>query len=58
MSSPFSVRVTPDWEGLDRTIRRQGEPQRVHFIELFLDGEIQDAICELSGADWKGSRCP
>jgi len=46
MSSPFSVRVTPDWEGLDRTIRRQGEPQRVHFIELFLDGEIQDAICE------------
>ena len=46
MRSPFSVEVSPDWEALVRCIRRQGTPRRVHFAELFLDGEIQTAICE------------
>ncbi len=45
MTSPFSIQITPDWEGLLRCIRRQGTPERVHFIELFLDPEVQDAIC-------------
>jgi len=44
--SPFSVQVAPDWQGLLRCVERRGMPERVHFIELFLDGEVQDAICE------------
>ena len=44
--SPFSAEVVPDWEGLLRCIKRQGTPQRVHFIELFLDAEVQVHICE------------
>jgi uroporphyrinogen decarboxylase len=47
--SPFSVDVKPDWEGFVRCIRRQGTPKRVHFIELFLDGEVQQAICDRYG---------
>jgi uroporphyrinogen decarboxylase len=44
-SKLLSKPVTPDWEALVRCIERQGTPQRVHHIELFLDGEIQEAIC-------------
>lgn len=50
--------VTPDWEGLRDTILRKGSPRRVHFIELFLDREISDALCarydllaDLDGSD-------
>jgi len=43
--SPFAVDVKPDWEAFVRCIRRQGTPERVHYIELFLDGEVQEAIC-------------
>lgn len=49
MPGPFSVAVTPDWKGLLASIERRGEPRRVHFIELFLDGEVQDAICRQYG---------
>jgi len=42
----FSRTITPDWEALVRCIRRQGTPARVHYIELFLDGEVQTTICE------------
>ena len=48
-SSPFSVDVTPDWEGLVRCLRRQGTPDRVYNMELFLDDEVQAAICERFG---------
>ncbi len=41
-TSPFQ----PDWEGLVDCILRRGTPRRVHHIELFLDGEVQDAILE------------
>lgn len=51
----LSVPVRPDWEALVRCIRREGTPARVHHIELFLDGEIQEAICRrydlLAGLD-------
>ena len=47
--TPFDVDVTPDWEGLVRCVRREGTPERVHYIELFLDMEVQDAICERYG---------
>ena len=45
-STPFSVPVQPDWEGLVRCVLGQGTPQRVHHIELFLDAEVQEAICQ------------
>lgn len=45
-STPFSVAVQPDWQGLLRCIRREGTPARVHHIELFLDAEVQEAICQ------------
>ena len=41
----LSTPITPDWEALVRCIKRQGTPQRVHHIELFLDREVQDAVC-------------
>ena len=47
--SPFAVDVTPDWEGLVASIMRTGTPSRVHHIELFLDPEVIDAICERYG---------
>lgn len=45
----LSIPIAPDWEALVRCIRRQGTPQRVHFIELFLDPEVKDAVCERFG---------
>ena len=45
----LSRQVAPDWEAFIRNIRREGTPARVHGIELFLDTEVQDAIC---------ARCP
>ena len=44
-NNPFSADVIPDWEGLVHCILRQETPQRVFFIELFLDPEVQTAIC-------------
>ena len=38
--------VKPDWEGFLACLQRQGTPARVHHIELFLDWEIEEAICE------------
>jgi len=53
--TPFAVSVTPDWEALVRCIRREGTPKRVHNIELFLDAEVQEAVCRrydiLAGLD-------
>ena len=45
-TSPFTRTVAPDWEGFLRCITRKGEPERVHPIELFLDAEVKDAVCE------------
>jgi len=45
-NSPFCVEITPNWEGLVRCIQRRGTPDRVYFIELFLDPEVQTAICQ------------
>jgi len=49
MKGPFCAEITPDWEGLCRCIRREGTPSRVYAIELFLDREVQDVICERYG---------
>ena len=47
--SPFHAHVSPNWQGLVRCIRRQGAPDRVHHFELFLDQEIQTAVCKQFG---------
>lgn len=41
----FDTPVKPDWEALARCIAREGTPERVHHIELFLDAEVQEAVC-------------
>jgi uroporphyrinogen decarboxylase len=43
--TPFSVTITPNWQELVAVIRRERMPARVHFIELFLDAEVQTDIC-------------
>ncbi|MCP4643108.1 MAG: uroporphyrinogen-III decarboxylase-like protein, partial [bacterium] len=52
----------PDWRGLLQSIERRGMPDRVHHIELFLDEEIQDAICAefnvLDGLDSADAQFP
>ena len=41
----FAKPASPDWEGLLVCLKRSGAPKRVHHIELFLDPEVQDAVC-------------
>jgi uroporphyrinogen decarboxylase len=38
--------VVPDVDELLAVLRRERLPKRVHHIELFLDAEIKDVICE------------
>lgn len=45
----FRTAVTPDWEAFRDCILRLGTSRRVHHIELFLDGEVQDMICTRFG---------
>jgi uroporphyrinogen decarboxylase len=47
--TPFSVEVTPDWIAFRDCIMRRGTPKRVHYIELFLDGEVKQEICRRYG---------
>jgi uroporphyrinogen decarboxylase len=49
VNSSFSTDIKPDWEEFISCVKREGTPQRVHYIELFLDGEVQNAICERFG---------
>jgi uroporphyrinogen decarboxylase len=44
-NTPFSKRVVPDWKSFISCLKREATPQRVHFIELIIDDEIQDEIC-------------
>lgn len=48
-NSPFAEEIVPDWQGFLACLRREGTPSRVHFIELFLDGEIKEEICRRYG---------
>jgi uroporphyrinogen decarboxylase len=56
MKSPFTTSVVPDWEEFVATIRRLRTPRRVHNIELFLDGEVKDALCTSYHLDEKLDR--
>ena len=42
----FAKKVKPDAEAFLANLRREGTPHRVHNMELFLDGEIQEAVCK------------
>jgi hypothetical protein len=46
MSEFLTKKIEPDWQGLLDCIMRKGTPDRVYYIELFIDGEIKDAVCE------------
>ena len=45
MSNPFSKEISPDWESFLACIQRKGTPDRVHYIELFLDREVKEDLC-------------
>ena len=45
MKSLFEKAAAPDWEAFVKVLRREGRAGRVHNIELFLDAEIQEAVC-------------
>ena len=47
--SPFAVTVKQDWPGLLGCIKREGKPGRVHFFEIHIDAEVQQAICDRFG---------
>lgn len=49
MITRFSREVTPSWDGLKRCVLREGAPDRVYHIELFLDPEMQDAVAKRFG---------
>ena len=49
MNIPFSVDIEPNWEGFLQCLRREGTPDRVHFIELLIDDEVKDALVERYG---------
>jgi len=38
--------IKPDVEEFIAIIKREKKPERVHHVELFLDGEIRDVICQ------------
>ena len=42
----FAKTVTPDADAFLANLRREGTPQRVHYIELSLDVEVQVAVCK------------
>ncbi|MEA3407324.1 MAG: uroporphyrinogen decarboxylase family protein [Chloroflexota bacterium] len=42
----FDESIEPDWEAFVDCILRRGTPERVHHIELFLDAEVQEAVCD------------
>ncbi len=56
MKSPFATSITPDWEDFLLCLRGKRQPKRVHHIELFLDPEVQDALCLRYGLDDELSR--
>jgi uroporphyrinogen decarboxylase len=46
MSQLLNYPIQPDWQDFLACLRRQGTPKRNHFIELIIDGEVQEAVCE------------
>jgi uroporphyrinogen decarboxylase len=40
----FSFQPSPDWRRLAKCLRRQGEPDRVPFFELFVNQPVMEAV--------------
>lgn len=53
MENPFQKPAIIDGDALMRNVSRQGTPARVHFMDLYLDGEMQVALAERYGV-WEG----
>jgi len=49
MPSLLTRAVTPDAEAFLRNVRREGTPERVHHMELYLDPEIAEAVAQRFG---------
>ncbi len=49
MMVELTGQVQPDAEALLANLRREGTPKRVHYMELFLDAEIKEAVCARFG---------
>jgi uroporphyrinogen decarboxylase len=45
----LDIPVKPDCEALLANLRREGTPERVHYLELFLDGEVKQSIIKRYG---------
>lgn len=45
----LDIPIRPDIEGLLKNLRREGTPDRTYFMELFLDYEVEEAICARFG---------
>jgi len=43
------IKIKPDYEAFLSNLRREGTPKRVHYMELFLDGEIKTSIINRYG---------
>ncbi len=43
------IKIKPDYEALLSNLKREGTPKRVHYMELFLDGEIKQSIINRYG---------
>ena len=59
LADRFAMKPDPDFNRLLKVLRRQGEPDRVPYIELFADGEIVDTVLGLPPMDLmtpKGNR--
>jgi uroporphyrinogen decarboxylase len=42
----LDIPVKPDYEALLSNLRLEGTPKRIHYLELFLDGEIKRSIID------------
>lgn len=51
MFDGFTVEIQPDCEAFLELLTGERKPERVHFAELFLDQEIQDAVALRFGLD-------
>lgn len=51
MEQPFAVPVRPDGEEFIRCIARSGLVSRPHFIEIYLDAEVEDAVAARFGLE-------
>ena len=45
----LDIAVQPDYEAFLANLRLEGTPKRVHYLELFLDGEIKQRIIDRYG---------